>query len=89
MPRQIRVENSTGHGIYTKVTDIETGKEILGVSSVRIAPITGNEPVTAELELSTILDLKAAAQFSMIDPATGRRRLVKSVTFDNDETITF
>jgi hypothetical protein len=89
MPSQIRVENSAGYGVYTKVTDILTGKEILGIRSVTIAPITSSDPITAELELTTIVDIKATAQFSMIDPASGRRRIVKSVTFDNDETINF
>ena len=89
-PREfVKVVNNSGHGCYTKVTDAVTGEEIHGVKSVEIPRFGADDPIVVNLEIMMVPEIKGRAVFSIEDPATGKLRDVKSITFADGETVEF
>ncbi|AZO29403.1 hypothetical protein [Mesorhizobium sp. M1B.F.Ca.ET.045.04.1.1] len=84
------VTPDTGIGVGTKVFDVESGREIPGITSVEVPRFGPEDPIRLNLELfADHLNITGAPRFFIADPKTGNRREVKSITFADGETVEF
>jgi hypothetical protein len=77
-------------GLKTVVTDAETGSPIKCVSKAVISCVP-NEPVTAELDILFVQVSQDVLhpKFIAAHPFDGKSRVVKSITFEDGETVEF
>ena len=87
MTDRIRIQNDTGVGNGTKITDIETGKSIPGVVSINVR-IGIDEVIEADVRLHLVhVDFLALPRFEMQDPKTGEFRGVRAVEWSDGERV--
>jgi hypothetical protein len=68
---RVRIQNDTGRGYHTKITDVETGQE-LDVAEVSISLKPSHENQAVLTVFSPVVDLIADAEIKKICPCCGK-----------------
>lgn len=83
----VRVENATGMAKDTKVVDTISGEEIKHISSVNVKIEAGGF-VRVEMELLCFETMaEGVPAYTLVDPKTGKSRLIKKIVFDDGTTL--
>jgi hypothetical protein len=81
MPKTIKITNTNGTSMGTKVFDAETGAEIRGVESISVL-YEVDKPVTADVRVAFVQhETLATPRFMMADPRTGSMREISKIIF--------
>jgi hypothetical protein len=87
--KTVRIVSSDGMASSTKITDVESGAEIKGVARA-VIEIAAAEPCTAKLEIFGVQsDVRADAEFLIVNPTTGALKAVKRIEFADGESVDF
>lgn len=87
--RGIRIQNEGEATRGVRVSDMATGAEIKGITSIDVRFRPG-DLVTAQIGLfASEIDTQAEASFVVLHPETGVLTEVRSITFADGSTVTF